>query len=518
MTASLLPLTRERQDRLTTLLQQDGAEPLFLREALQVCREAFGVESLAVYLEAGCGLEMLAQLGTADFPQALANDAVQWPSQRVPGGRLVTDEPLPGPLPEPLPLLLGVGLRLCHLRQSLKRHDFDAKYRGVEREALYDVGLAIASTLDLGHLSEEILLRAVSLLDARRGALFLLDGEGDVYRRRATIGGVARESMPVGADAEVADLLPAAHHVLAVPVEVEGDRRGILVVGDKESRSGVGPFPDEDRRALALFANQAALALEQARLHQEALEKERLEREMELAAQIQRGILPRSLPVIPGWELFGWTLPARHVGGDYWDVMPLPDGRTALLVADVSGKGVSAALLVSTLHSALRLLLGRGETSEGLLRAVNAHLMEFSAANKFATLLLGVLDDTAGTLSWVNAGHNPGLLVCSDGTIKTLDAGAVPLGLLPVARGVALSLQRRRHRGGVEERRGVRPGAARGLPAPPRRGAAVRAARGPRRRAARAVARTAPGRRPDRPAVAPQAGGGGLTGSMARAS
>lgn len=443
MTASLLPLTAERQDRLLALLQEDGAEPLFLREALQVCREALGVEGLAIYLRGDDELECVARLGTHDLPPTLAAEAVPWPSRPVPGGLLVGEGRLTGELPEPLPLLLGVGLRLCALRRALKQHDFEAKYRGVEREALYDVGLAIASTLDLAPLSEEILLRAVSLLDARRGALFLVDGEGGSYRLRSTIGGSARDAVAVGADPESLDPLPGARHVLAVPVEVEGERRGLLIVADKESRSGVGPFPDEDRRALALFANQAALALEQARLHEEALEKERLEREMELAAQIQRGILPRALPVVEGYELLGWTRPARHVGGDYWDVLTLPDGRKALLVADVSGKGVSAALLVSTLHSALHLLLGRGEPADTLLRAVNAHLLEFSASNKFATLLLAVLDAGSGRLSYVNAGHNPALLLHRDGGTTTLDAGAVPLGLLPVPAFPETSLELR---------------------------------------------------------------------------
>jgi sigma-B regulation protein RsbU (phosphoserine phosphatase) len=433
MTASLLPLTAERQDRLLALLQQDGAEPLFLREALQVCRETFGVDSLAVYLQTDDDLECVARLGSRDLPHSLALEAVPWPSRQLLGGLLVSDEPLTGTLPEPLPLLLGLGLRLCRLRRTLKQQDFVAKLRGVEREAIYDVGLAIASTLDLGALSEEILLRAVSLLDARRGALFLVDAEGGSYKLRSTIGGSARDSLAVGADAEAADLLPSARHLLAVAIEVEGERRGILVVADKESRSGVGPFPAEDRRALNLFANQAALALEQARLHQEALEKERLEREMELAAQIQRRILPRTLPLVEGYQIVGWARPARHVGGDYWDVLTLPDGRTALLVADVSGKGVSAALLVSTLHSALHLLLGRGEPADRLLQAVNGHLIEFSAANKFATLLIAVLDAATGELSYVNAGHNPGLLLHADGTTTTLDACAVPLGLLPVA-------------------------------------------------------------------------------------
>jgi sigma-B regulation protein RsbU (phosphoserine phosphatase) len=438
--AALLTLPAERQERLLSLLGKEGEESLFLREALLLGREALGADCLAVYVASAEGvLECAAHVGASELPAVLEpGEALPWPSHPLPGGLLVCGEPLPAELPDPLVILLATGVRLVRLRQELKRHAFDARYRGVEREALYDVGLAIASTLDLHQVSEEILLRAVSLLDARRGALFLLDAEAERYRRQATIGGSAAEALPLAVEPETdgfaaAAPLPGASHLLGVPVEVEGERRGLLVVGDKESRSGVGPFPDEDRRALALFANQAALALEQARLHQEALEKERLEREMELAAGIQRGILPRALPVVAGYELAGWTRPARHVGGDYFDAVPLPEGRWALLVADVSGKGVSAALLVSTLHSALRLLLARGAGKEEMLGAVNGHLVEFSASNKFVTLLLAELDPAEHRVSYVNAGHNPGLLLRAAGGTETLAASAVPLGLLPAA-------------------------------------------------------------------------------------
>ena len=146
--------------------------------------------------------------------------------------------------------------------------------------------------------------------------------------------------------------------------------------------------------------------------------------------QIQRGILPRSLPVLEGYELYGWTRPARHVGGDYFDAVPLPGGGWGLLVADVSGKGVSAALLVSTLHSALRLLLARGAGKEEMLRAVNGHLIEFSAANKFATLLLAELDPATHLLSYVNAGHNPPLWVKHAGEVERLTRTAIALGVV----------------------------------------------------------------------------------------
>ena len=111
---------------------------------------------------------------------------------------------------------------------------------------------------------------------------------------------------------------------------------GMLLVGDKESRKGVGPFRDADRRTLGLFANQAAIALENARLHRQALEKERLEREMELAADIQRQLLPTGTPWLPGFEFSGWNRPTWQVGGDYYDFLKLGGDRLGLLVADVT--------------------------------------------------------------------------------------------------------------------------------------------------------------------------------------
>jgi phosphoserine phosphatase RsbU/P len=215
---------------------------------------------------------------------------------------------------------------------------------------------------------------------------------------------------------------------------VESGPRGLIAVGDKESRRGVGPFLVSDRRTLALFANQAALALENARLHLQALEKERLEREMHLAAQIQRQILPKGSPVVPGYELLGWYRPARQVGGDYYDLFRREDGQVGLVVGDVSGKGMPAALMVSTLHSGLRLLRDQADFGPGMLERLNRHVVESSAANKFITLLITELDPATGALQYMNAGHNPGILLRRDGAAEELSPGGVPLGLLPGAR------------------------------------------------------------------------------------
>ncbi|MFL6293914.1 MAG: PP2C family protein-serine/threonine phosphatase [Thermoanaerobaculia bacterium] len=444
-------------DELLALSRDEASERQLLERLLDLWRKEHGAGAAGLYLESGEVLERHAVAG-GGLPEVLEGSAAAdgFGSLRFPGGRLLFT-PRKGVAPgeaglvasdpltiDPLTLLLAASLKSCRLKQDLKEQQFQVNYRVVELEALYDVGLAVAATLDLDRVSEEILLRAVSLLDARRGALYIL-GEGDSreYRLTRTFGGEAARSVDaddpdlfsfLAGTAESPGLLPGATYLLGLPIAVENEPKGLLVVGDKESRRGVGPFLPSDRRTLALFANQAAIALENARLHREALERERLEREMHLAAEIQRQILPKGAPAVPGYQVVGWNRPARQVGGDYYDLLALPDGRVELVVGDVSGKGIPAALMVSTLHSALRLLLEEAGFGPSLLERLNRHILESSMANKFITLLMAELEPGSGLLRYLNAGHNPGFLVRPNGRVEELSSGGVPLGLLPNSR------------------------------------------------------------------------------------
>ncbi|MCE2557888.1 MAG: SpoIIE family protein phosphatase [Acidobacteria bacterium] len=348
--------------------------------------------------------------------------------------------------------ILAMGLRLRELADELKDRKFHDNYNVVTLQAVYDVGLAIASTLNLEELTEEILLRAVSLLDARRGAFYLRNAEGRLALA-GTIGGGARDVLDApaagGSDADAlekaaAGVIPDAEHSLAVAIEGDGGSGsvGLLVVADKESRTDIGPFAASDHRALSLFANQAGIALTNANLHRQALEKERLEREVELAAEIQQRILPSDMPDVGSFETAGWSRPSRQVGGDYYGSLQLKGLRRGMVVADVTGKGMPAALLVSTLDSALRLLVDDSrfggesvgvETSAELFERLNKHIVESSASNRFITLILAEVDPRDRSVRYVNAGHNPGLLVRRSGEVTALGASGLPLGLLPNA-------------------------------------------------------------------------------------
>ncbi len=427
---------------LAELARAEGGSRRSLERLLGLLDRALGAPGAALYVKGERGYRREAAAGTAHFEDHLAEPPAGAALLPFAGGFVQLAAAVPAPPREAGALLVALAsaTRELQLRGQLKRQDFEVKSRGVQLEALYDVGLAIAGTLDFERLCEEVLMRAVSLLDARRGALYLKAG-GRMRLDRA-FGGDAQGEIDLdstegrellsGHPRPSCCALPGAEHLLGVPIEVDGVVKGILVVGDKESRKGVGPFPESDRRTLELLANQAAIALENAELHRQALEKERLEHEIELASDIQRRILPKGVPMVAGWELAGWNRPARHIGGDYFDFLELEPGRRlGLVVGDVSGKGVPAALLVSTLHSSLRLLAERISICPELFTRLNDHILDSSAPNKFITLFVAELDLASGELGYVNAGHNPALLKRARGPIEQLGAGGLPLGLLP---------------------------------------------------------------------------------------
>ncbi len=339
-------------------------------------------------------------------------------------------------------------LAVIRMSERVSRADFELKYRVWELQSLYDVGLSIAGTLDLDSLADDILLKSVSLLNARTGTLIVRTsggtGKEEFLAKHFGAALLSPEALPElpntvcrwnSVSERIGPLAGApAAKLLLSPIQAEGRPLGVLVVADKENRAGgVDDFTASDERILSLFGNQAAIALENARLHREAVEKERMEREIELAASIQKAILPVSLPSVPGLKLAGANRPTRQVGGDYFDVFPLPDGRTAFCVADVAGKGVPAALLVSTVHACLRILLDAGLTDLPVfVGRVHRHLLGFSATRKFVTLFFGVYDPVRHEVRYLNAGHNPGLCVGPAGT-TLLPSGGPPIGILPEA-------------------------------------------------------------------------------------
>jgi len=185
-------------------------------------------------------------------------------------------------------------------------------------------------------------------------------------------------------------------------------------------------------------AGQTALAQEVARLTaamgREMAQRERLNRELEIAQEVQEHFFPQRLPSVPGLDYCGRCRPAREVGGDYYDFLELPEGRLGIAIGDVSGKGIGAALMMASLQASLRSHASGGHSLAELMRRVNSLMYETSSANRYATLFYGEYHPASRQLCYVNAGHNPPLILRKSAAgcrIFRLETGGPIIGLLP---------------------------------------------------------------------------------------
>jgi sigma-B regulation protein RsbU (phosphoserine phosphatase) len=221
--------------------------------------------------------------------------------------------------------------------------------------------------------------------------------------------------------------------VLASPMTTQNEVRGLLLVGEKMNKQ---PFTLEERNFLEALGSTAMTALENARLFQEELEKKRLEDELNLARTIQKGLLPQELPHIQGFDVAGMSVSSKQIGGDYYDVFPInatPDGQTdewILVIADVSGKGTPAALLMANTQAALRALALVDIPLPEMVSRINNLLFANTSSDKFVTFFCGKLNTREKTFTFCNAGHNPPLLLRSNGDLELLSDGGLILGIM----------------------------------------------------------------------------------------
>lgn len=242
-------------------------------------------------------------------------------------------------------------------------------------------------------------------------------------------------------NAEMANHLPASQYfdglaeetisLMCAPLKAENRVFGVFILIGDATRS----FVAGDLKLLNAIALQTAPAIEIAHLHQVELEKAWLERDLQMAQKVQSGLLPGQMPMLPGWQVAAFWQPAHVVSGDLYDFIHFPDGKLGLVVADVTDKGMPAALLMANARSTLRGVAasaGRsGWDSPGrLLAQVNDVLSEEMPMDMFVTCLLVVLDPKTGQVRYANAGHNPPYLCNAQGAVE-LRATGIPLGLFP---------------------------------------------------------------------------------------
>ncbi|MGI8734672.1 MAG: SpoIIE family protein phosphatase [Pyrinomonadaceae bacterium] len=221
-------------------------------------------------------------------------------------------------------------------------------------------------------------------------------------------------------------VLQGIRSVLAVPLGVADKVFGIIYA---DSPIAEGRFTEDHLKLLTTLASVAAIRVENARLLEAQLQQERLERELQLAMEIQQRFQPTAPPIVPGYELQGISFPCYEIGGDYYDFIQREDGRLVIALGDVSGKGTAAALLMSSLHASVHAQAGSHDTLAETISAVNRYLADNIPSNRFVTLFYAELDPATGSLSFLNAGHNPPLIVHAAGTVEQLASGGLPLGI-----------------------------------------------------------------------------------------
>jgi serine phosphatase RsbU (regulator of sigma subunit)/putative methionine-R-sulfoxide reductase with GAF domain len=320
---------------------------------------------------------------------------------------------------------------------------------------LFDLIGRFNSKMDLNTLLMSIMEAAKTMMDAEASSLFVLDdatgelvinistGEASariggfrIPKSQGIAGWVATKEQPllvpdVTKDARFGGDVPGSGFVtrdlLCVPMKnAQGKLIGVL---QAINHVGGGTFPDSEIALFQRLADQAAIAIDRERLIREFVEKRKMEQQLNLARDIQTQLWPRSTPELPGYSLFGNSIPAFEVGGDYYDFIPLKDGRVALLMCDVSGKGVGAALIMASLRATLRTQLSQNPDVDLAIQVVNEALFNDTRSTEFVTIFMGVLCPVTHQFTYVNAGHNPPYMRDADGYITELVPGGPVAGI-----------------------------------------------------------------------------------------
>ncbi len=302
---------------------------------------------------------------------------------------------------------------------------------------LYRLSQTFNSSLDLGRVLEDVMDEVIAAVHAERGFLMLHEPNGELVFKvahgmdhrtiaspqfqisRSVVERVAAEGKPrltsdAQADSWLAGRVSVAglglRSVLCVPIQLKGDTLGVIYV---DNRLQAGIFTQADLELLSAIASTAAIAIENARLYEVAVEKGRMERELQVAREVQARLIPRETPRLDGWEFATLWRPAHVVGGDFFDFMPTSSDRLGVAIADVAGKGMGAALFMAVTRSILRASATAVPGPSACIEQANRLLCVDATRGMFVTLFYAEFAPGSGKVTFVNAGHNPPILHCA---------------------------------------------------------------------------------------------------------
>jgi serine phosphatase RsbU (regulator of sigma subunit)/pSer/pThr/pTyr-binding forkhead associated (FHA) protein len=316
---------------------------------------------------------------------------------------------------------------------------------GLRWRALIEAGRELAGQASTEDLFPRILDLTLEAVEAERGVLLTCEAghlkvraaRGEGFRISSTVRDRVlekRESLLIvdvrGDDAlrESRTLMEAGVlSLMAVPLQTDEKVIGLLYV---DAMSFVRTFSEDDLALATVLANIAAIRLDHARLVEVEQAERVVQNELRQAAEIQQGLLPKTAPELEDTDLAGLSIACRSVAGDFFDYRPLPDGRWLILIGDVTGKGLSAALLAAGLQARVHVLAEDGVEPDKLLARLNSGVCGVWPPNRFVTLFALALDPATGEFSYSNGGHNPPLLVRAAGGVERLSEGGLPVGMI----------------------------------------------------------------------------------------
>ena len=319
-----------------------------------------------------------------------------------------------------------------------------------ELSILNDLARSIGASVNAEEIMQIIIRRSLRAVNAEQGVITLVEDEQKssktlirtmvssadapaFHLHQALLGWMHLNKKPLIIDDAKNDSRFRGIHfdmsinsVLCVPLIVKSDLRGVLTVYNKKDQL---TFTQDDQRLLAIISAQSAQVIENARLISEEKAYIKMQQEVGLAAKIQLDLLPRGIVTPPGYDIAARTLPAQSVGGDYYDFIPTDDGKLAICLGDVTGKGLPASLLMANLQATLRGQTLVSQRPAECLQRSNKLLFLSTSPEKFATLFYGIIDPVDHTLAFSNAGQDWPYHIAADGAIQRLKAGGVMLGM-----------------------------------------------------------------------------------------
>ncbi len=336
--------------------------------------------------------------------------------------------------------------------RQLSRENIRLQRAVEELGILNEIATAINSTLALERILDLITQRCVHHLHAEQCAVLLLEEQKAErpFQTICRVGDTSHQRLPFRLDDQLAgwmlkyrspllindmrtdqrfatgvgDIFPVLS-LLCVPMVCKGKMTGLLAVFNKKAKLG---FSADDQRLLAIIASESAQVIENARLAEKEKTLLHVQEELRLAYEIQNNLLPKEAPRLAGYDIAGKSIPAKEVGGDYFDFLAVEEQKMAFCLGDVSGKGLPAALLMANLQAAVRGQAMAGTSLTACLERANALLFHNTSPEKFATLFFGCLDAAGHVLHYCNAGHNHPFLIGNDKKPLRLSAGGLALG------------------------------------------------------------------------------------------